>query len=1045
MNPSRLFIVRPVATSLIMLAILLAGVMAYRLLPVASLPEVDYPTIQVTTLYPGASPEIMLSNVTSPLEDQLGQISGLEDMRSTSTGGASLVTLRFGLDSDLGVAEQDVQAALNQASNLLPDDLPMPPSYSKVNPADAPVMTLAVRSDSLPLTRVYDLVDTRLVQRLSQVNGVGLVSLSGGHEPAIRIDGDARRMAAHGLDMEAVRNAIAAANVNQPKGTLYGPYRALTVDANDQLTSPDQYGDLIVKYDNDMPLRLRDIASVHEGSENAWLTAWADRDPALIISVQRQPGANVTSVVDDIRRQLPELQASLPDSVDVSVLSDRTQTIRASVEDTQFELVLAVGLVILVTFLFLRNIPATLIPSLAVPMSLIGTFGVMYLAGFSLNNLTLMALTIATGFVIDDAIVVLENIIRYLEKGEKPIDAALKGARQIFFTIISLTVSLVAVLIPLLFMQDVVGRLFREFAITLAVAIVISAFISLTLTPMLCAKMLKARAPGNDCDQGDEIHGESYAGFFGRLLRLYDRGLQWVLRHQGLTLAVAVMTFAITALLYLAIPKGLFPQQDTGAIRGISEADQSISFDAMAEHQKALADIILKDPAVESLSSTIGVNEDNSTLNTGRFQINLKPLADRDGVQDIIHRLNEKSRSVAGMRLYLQPLQDLTLDDNVSRYQYQMSVTNNDSELLSHDVDALIQQIRQSPAISGVASDLQDRGLQLYLDIDRDRASRLGISVSDIDATLYNAFGQRLISTIFTQSNQYRVVMNVANDQQRGPSALDRLYLEADSGDMVPLTSLVSIEQRYTSLSLSRQNRIAAANVSFDVAPGYSLSQAFDAIDQARQQANVDRDTQLAYQGAALGFAGSTSNTLLLILAAVVVMYIVLGVLYESYIHPLTILSTLPSAAIGALLALMVTGNDLGMVGIIGIILLIGIVKKNAIMMIDFALDGQRRQGLSPGEAIYRAALLRFRPIMMTTFAALFGAIPLMLSSGFGSELRQPLGLAMVGGLLVSQLLTLFTTPVIYLYFDRLAGRWSTRRDDPVADGNVPDTNGRAS
>ncbi|WP_251978404.1 multidrug efflux RND transporter permease subunit [Salinicola avicenniae] len=1026
MNPSRLFILRPVATSLVMLAILIAGAMAYRLLTISSLPEVDFPTIQVTTLYPGAGPDVMLSHVTSPLEDELGEISGLEDMSSTSTGGASLITLRFSLDSDLGVAEQEVQAALNQAETLLPDDLPRPPSYSKVNPADTPIMTLAVSSDTLPLTDVYDLVDTRMAQKIAQISGVGQVKLAGGHEPAVRIRADSRQLAAYGLDLAAVRSAVAAANVNQAKGTLYGPYRAYTIDANDQLLSAAAYRDLILKHDNGSVLRLSDVATIEDGAENAYLSAWANRDGAILIDVLRQPGANVVGVADSIKRSLPNLQNTLPAAVNVEVLTDRTTTIRAAVEDVQFELVLAIGLVILVTFLFLRNLPATLIPSLAVPLSLVGTFGAMYLAGFSLNNLTLMALTIATGFVIDDAIVVLENITRFIEKGEKPLAAALKGSRQIGFTIVSLTVSLLAVLIPLVFMSGVVGVLFREFALTLAISILISAFVSLTLTPMLCARWLKHRPQATE-ESDDEALVRGRSGLFGRVTRGYEHALNAVLRHQTLTLLVAVATLGVTALLFLATPKGLFPVQDTGVIRGMTTATQSTSFAAMSARQQQLVDRLLKDPAVESLSSSIGIDGTNTTLNSGRLQINLAPLAERDGLDQVLNRLRGLDDDIPGLSLALQPVQDLTLEDTISRYPYQFSLTQGDRQRLNDDVERLLERLRQSPAIANVASDVQNQGRKLAVTIDRARAGRLGISVADIDDALYDAFGQRLISTIFTQASQYRVVLSANDTDSAGPDALSRLYVTSEDDELVPLSTLVTLAERTTPLSLQRQNQFPSALLSFAVADGHSLSDAFAAVDAAAKE-TLSAQTQLDYRGSALAYTNSTSDTLWLILAAIVTMYIVLGVLYESYIHPLTILSTLPSAAIGALLALQISGYSLGLVAVIGIILLIGIVKKNAIMMIDFALEAQRERGMPATQAIHTAALLRFRPIMMTTFAALLGAMPLMFASGHGAELRQPLGLTMVGGLLFSQLLTLFTTPVVYLFFDRLAARW--RRDD---------------
>ncbi|MCW2292852.1 multidrug efflux pump [Pseudomonas sp. BIGb0408] len=1029
MNVSRLFILRPVATTLIMLAIFLSGVIAYRLLPVSALPEVDYPTIRVMTLYPGASPDVMTSAVTAPLERQFGQMAGLQQMSSTSSGGASVITLRFNLEVQLDVAEQEVQAAINGATNLLPNDLPAPPVYNKVNPADTPVLTLAVTSKELPLPQVNDLVDTRLAQKLAQTTGVGLVSLAGGQRPAVRIRVNPEALAAYGLNLSDVRTLITASNVNQPKGNFDGPTRVTQLDANDQLRSADEYRDLILAYANGGALRLRDVASIVDGAENQRLAAWANRNAAVLVNVQRQPGANVIDVVDRIQTMLPHLTQGLPASVEVTVLTDRTQTIRAAVRDVQHELMLAIALVVMVTFLFLRKVSATLIPSVVVPLSLIGTFGVMYLAGFTVNNLTLMALTIATGFVVDDAIVMLENIARHLEDGETPLNAALKGARQIGFTLVSLTLSLIAVLIPLLFMADVVGRLFREFAITLAVAILISLVISLTLTPMMCARLLRHEP---EAEQG-RFYKVSGA-VIDRMIERYSVGLRWVLRHQPLTLLVAIGTMALTVVLYLAVPKGFFPVQDTGVIQGISEAPQSISFSAMSERQQRLADVILKDPAVTSLSSYIGVDGDNPTLNSGRMLINLKPHAERDlSAAQVIERLRPELAKLSGIELFLQPVQDLSIEDRVSRTQFQFSVESPDPEMLETWSNKLVEALRQQPELSDVTSDLQSRGLQAYLKIDRDLAGRLGVSVAAIDDALYDAFGQRQISTIYTQASQYRVVLESADGGSIGPAALRQIHVATAEGGQVPLSSLAQVEERAASLLINHIGQFPAATLSFNLSPGVALGDAVAVIERVQQDIQMPVSVQVNFQGAAEAFRASLSSTLLLILAAIVTMYIVLGVLYESYIHPITILSTLPSAGVGALLALLLTGNDLGLIAIIGIILLIGIVKKNAIMMIDFALEAERHQGMTPHDAIYQAALLRFRPILMTTLAALFGAIPLMLASGSGAELRQPLGLVMVGGLLLSQVLTLFTTPVIYLYFDRLARRVSGRSAAGVA------------
>jgi len=1042
-----------------MVALLLVGIVAYRQLPLSALPEVDYPTIQVVTFYPGASPDVMASSITAPLEKQFGQMPGLNQMSSTSSGGSSAITLQFSLALSLDVAEQEVQAAINAAGNLLPSDIPAPPIYNKVNPADAPILTLALTSKTMPLPQVEDLADIRLAQKISQVSGVGLVSISGGQRPAVRIQANPVALAAYGMNIEDLRTAIGAANVDQAKGNFDGPHQAYSIDANDQLRSSKDYQALIVAYRNGAPVHLTDVAKVIDDAENTKLAAWVNQEPAIILNIQRQPGANVIQVVDQIKKLLPQLQTALPSAINISVLTDRTTTIRASVKDVQFELTLSIALVVLVMFLFLRNISATIIPSVTVPLSIVGTFAIMYLWGFSLNNLTLMALTIATGFVVDDAIVMIENISRYLEEGDSPLEAALKGSAQVGFTIVSLTISLIAVLIPLLFMGDVVGRLFREFAITLAVTILISAAVSLTLTPMMCATILR-HVPEEK--QGRFYH--SMGSFFDRMIAVYGRMLTFVLNHQTITLLVALATVGLTVLLYVLIPKGFFPVQDTGIIQGISEAPESVSFAAMSERQQALAKVILQDPDVESLSSFIGVDGTNTTLNSGTLLINLKPHEQRSlSASQIIQRLQPSLAQVSGISLFLQPVQDITLEDRVSRTQFQYTVEDPNPTELSEWVAKMVARYQQIPELADVTSDLQDEGLQVSLDIDRNTAARMGVTTADIDSTLYSAYGQRIVSTIFTQSNQYRVILEAGPDFQKSPVDLTHLYLTGSSSGstsssasstggststgtgasttsstastgtsaepQVPLSAIASVQEQKTPLVVNHLSQFPAATISFNLASGASLGAAVKAINAANAELGTPASIQTSFQGAALAFQSALSNEIVLILGAIVTVYIVLGVLYESYIHPVTILSTLPSAGIGALLALMLAGSDLGVISIIGIILLIGIVKKNAIMMIDFALDAERNEGKEPREAIYQASLLRFRPIMMTTMAALLGALPLMLGTGVGSELRHPLGISIVGGLIFSQMLTLFTTPVIYLWFDRLSRRFRGEDD----------------
>ena len=1024
MSPSRLFILRPVATTLLMIGILLVGIVAYTQLPVSALPEVDYPTIQVVTFYPGADPEVMASSVTAPLERQFGQVPGLSQMTSTSSFGSSLIILQFNLDQNIDVAEQQVQAAINAATTYLPKDLPNPPIYSKVNPADAPILTLALTSDTLPLTKVEDLADTTLAQKISQLPGVGLVSISGGQKPAVRIQANPTALASYGLSLEDLRTVLGQANVDQAKGVLDGQRQSYTINANDQLFSSDEYRKVIVASKNGAPVRLSDVANVIDGAENARQAAWMNLTPAVIVNIQRQPGANIISVVDRIKKLLPRLQSSLPSSVRLTILTDRTQTIRASVNDVQFEMMLTIGLVVMVIFLFLRNLSATVIPSVAVPLSLIGTFGVMYLLGYSLNNLTLMALTISTGFVVDDAIVMIENIDRYLEEGETPLNAALKGSGQIGFTIVSLTVSLIAVLIPLLFMGDVVGRLFREFAVTLAVTIIVSAIVSLTLTPMMSAKLLKTKSSAK--------HGRFYETserIYQKVIDRYGSTLQFVLKHQTTTLIVTVATLVFTIFLFLVVPKGFFPVQDTGVILGISDAPQTVSFISMAQRQQALAQVILKDPAVESLSSFIGIDGINTTPNSGRIQINLKSRSQRkETASDIIRRLQPQLQHVEGITLYMQPVQDLTVEDRVSRTQFQYSLESADANDLNTWVPRLMQKLQALPELRDVANDQLTSGLKADLVIDRDTASRLGILPQAIDDTLYDAFGQRQVSTIFTQLNQYHVVLEADPSFQQSPESLKNIYVHSSTGTQVPLSAFTHFQSTNALLAINHQGQFPVVTISFNLAPGVSLGEATKAIDGAEHDINLPASIHTSFQGTAAAFRNSLSSEPYLILAALVTVYIVLGVLYESYIHPITILSTLPSAGVGAILALILTHNDFNVIALIGIILLIGIVKKNAIMMIDFALEAEREQGKPPEEAIYQACLLRFRPIMMTTMAALLGGLPLALTSGTGAELRNPLGISIVGGLILSQLLTLYTTPVVYLAFDRLGRRFSRFR-----------------
>jgi len=1030
MSPSRPFILRPVATTLLMVGVLRAGFVAYRQLPVSALPQVDYPTIQVQTFYPGASPDVMASSVTAPLERQFGQIPGLNQMTSTSSFGSSNITLQFTLDLNIDVAEQQVQAAINAASNLLPRDLPNPPIYNKINPADSPILTLALTSSSLPLSKVEDLADTTLAQKISQLSGVGLVSISGGQRPAVRIQVNPTALASYGLSLEDLRTSLSQANVDQAKGNFDGPHQSYTIGANDQLISTESYRPLIIAYRKGAPVRLTDVAAVVDSADNVKQAAWADRNPAVILNIQRQPGANIIAVVDRVQKLLPQLRASLPSAVQLRILTDRTTTIRASVADVQFELMLTVALVVMVIFVFLRSFSATIIPSVAVPLSIVGTFGVMYLLGYSLNNLSLMALTISTGFVVDDAIVMIENISRYIEKGEPPLQAALKGAEQIGFTILSLTVSLIAVLIPLLFMGDIVGRLFREFAVTLAVTILVSAVVSLTLTPMMCAKILRHRP-----EQTRSRFFHASERWFNSIIQFYGRTLKFVLRYRATTLVVTMGTLVATILLYIYVPKGFFPVQDTGVILGVSEGPQDVSFLAMAQRQQALADVILRDPAVQSLSSFIGIDGTNSTINSGRIQINLKPIAERGlSASDVIRRLQPELSKIDGILLFLQPVQDLTVEDRVSRTQFQYSLEDVDPKELTYWTPRFLEKLKALPELRDVATDQQNLGLLATLVIDRDTASRLGVLPADIDNTLYDAFGQRQVSTIFTQLNQYHVVMEVDPQFQQDPGALKNIYVRSAGGEQIPLSAFTRFDPGTASLTLNHQGQFPVVTLSFNLAPGSSLGEAVNAVNRVRADLNMPESIQAGYQGTALAFMNSLSNEPILILAAVITVYLVLGILYESYIHPITILSTLPSAGVGAILALLLCRTDFSVIALIGMILLIGIVKKNAIMMIDFALDAERKEGKAPLDAIYEACLLRFRPIMMTTFAALFAGLPLALGTGTGAELRRPLGITIVGGLLLSQILTLYTTPVVYLAFDWVARRVRSRLGAPVGE-----------